>query len=112
MRLRFRVRTLLVLVAAVALLLSGGMMGWRSFGHYRRAQYFATQEYGWRQIVSRDRQDAAFAAECAEYFSRLTRKYRRATLRPWITLGPDPHAPGYDLWLEQERRAACSASAP
>src|SRR5947209_1809710 len=25
--------------------------------------------------------------------------------RPWIPLAPDPHAPGFDQWLEQERRA-------
>jgi hypothetical protein len=106
---RFRVRTLLVLVAAVAVLIWGSLTGLRSYGYYRRASFFASQEYGWRQIAARGRSDVNFASECAEYFARLTRKYRRATWRPWMPVAPDPHAPGYDQWLEQERQAKAAA---
>ena len=87
---RFRVRTLLVLVAAVGVLIWGAMMGWRSCGYYRRASVYATQEYGWRQIAARGRWDARFASECAGYFAQLTQKYRRAMWRPWMPVAPDP----------------------
>lgn len=109
---RFRVRTLLVLVAVVAVLIWGSMMGVRSFDYYRRANFYGSQEYGWRQIAARGRWDAKFASECAEYFAHLTRKYRRATWRPWMPVTPDPHAPGYDQWVEQERRAKEIAADP
>jgi hypothetical protein len=102
---RFRVRTLLVLVAAVAVLLWGSMMGVRSFGYHRLAKEYGSNERGWREIAARGRWDAKFASECAEYFALLTRKYRRAMWHPWTPVSPDPHAPGYDQMVEQERRA-------
>jgi hypothetical protein len=102
---RFRVRTLLMLVAAVAVLIWGSIMGVRSYGLYRLAKEYGSNERGWREIAARGRQDAKFASECAGYFAMLTRKYRRAMWRPWMPVAPDPHAPGYDQWVEQERRA-------
>jgi hypothetical protein len=56
-------------------------------------------------IASQGGADAKFAAECTEYFVHLAGKYRRAMWRPWLPVAPDPHAPGFDLWLEQELRA-------
>ncbi len=32
--------------------------------------------------------------------------------RPWIPVAPDLHAPGYDQWVEQQRRAKGVAPNP
>jgi hypothetical protein len=100
----FRVRTLMVAVVVVALLLWGAMMGSLSYEYFRRAREYGANEHGWRQIAARGRWDATFASECSEYYSQLARKYRRAMWHPWMPVAPDPHAPGYDQWVEQERR--------
>jgi hypothetical protein len=99
---RFRVRTLMAAVGVVALLIWGVMMGLRSYDYYRRATFYASEEYGWRESAARDRFRAHACSECAEYFAQLTRKYRRAMWRPWMPVAPDPHAPGYDQWIEQK----------
>jgi hypothetical protein len=101
----FRVRTLMLVVGVVALLIWGAMMGSQSYDYYRRAREYGANEHGWREIAARGRWDARFASECAEYFTQLARKYRRAMWRPWMPVAPDPHAPGYDQWVEQEHRA-------
>src|SRR5947199_6341571 len=80
---RFRVRTLMGVVVVVALLLWGAMMGSRSYDHSRRARIYGEQERGWREIAARKHSLASFAAECAEYYAQLARKYRRAMWRPW-----------------------------
>src|SRR5947208_3412475 len=97
---RFRVRTLLVLVAAVAVLIWGSMMGARSFDYYRRASDYGANERGWRAIADRPNQPGGreFRLRCVEYYARLAQKYRRAMWRPWMPVAPDPHAPGYDQW--------------
>jgi hypothetical protein len=95
----------MIIVGVVALLIWGGMLGFQSFDYYRRAKQYGEQARGWREIASRGRWDTKFASECAEYFTLLTRKYRRAMWHPWMPVAPDPHAPGYDRWEEQERRA-------
>ncbi|HZW34452.1 MAG TPA: hypothetical protein VFF52_27255, partial [Isosphaeraceae bacterium] len=51
-------------------------------------------------------------SERADYFAQLAEKYRRAMWRPWMPVAPDPHAPGYDQWIEQERRAKGVAADP
>jgi hypothetical protein len=99
---RFRVRTLMAAVGVVALLIWGSKMGLRSYDYYRRATFFASEEYSWRESAARDRFRAQVCLECAEYFAQLTRKYRRAMWRPWMPVAPDPHAPGYDEWTEQK----------
>jgi hypothetical protein len=111
---RFRVRTLMIAVGAVALLIWGTMMGARSFDFYNRAREYATQERGWRDIASRDiRPDQKqFHSDCIQYFAQLTAKYRHAMWRPWQPVAPDPHAPGFDQWLEQERRKKAVAPGP
>jgi hypothetical protein len=105
----FRVRTLMIAVIAAALLVWGAMMGVRSFDYYRRARDYGTQELGWRAIAARgpgnDPAMWEFAGECTEYFAQLAAKYRRAMWSPWLPVAPDPHAPGFDTWLEQEIRA-------
>src|SRR3954453_290965 len=109
---RFRVRTLLVLVAAVAVLIWGSMMGTRSFDYYRRASEYGANERGWRAIADRHDQPGGreFRIKCVEYYAQLAGKYRHAMWRPWVPVAPDPHAPGYDLWLEQERREKAAIS--
>ncbi len=108
MRMRgFRVRTLMIAIGAVGLLTWGAMMASRSYDYSRRAREYGAQEFGWRQIAARheDEDQAEFHAECVRYFAELAGKYRRAMWRPWMHVAPDPHAPGFDQWLEQERRA-------
>ena len=102
---RFRIRTLMVVVGVVALLIWGAMMGSRSYDYYKRAGFYGSQAYGWRENAVRGRWDARFASECAEYDTQLARKYRRAMWRPWMPVAPDPHAPGFDQWVGQETRA-------
>lgn len=102
---RFRVRSIMVAVGVVALLFWGGMMGSRSYDFYRRAREYGANERGWRAIAARRRESAKFGSQCAEYYAELARKYRRAFWRPWMPVAPDPHAPGFDQWMEQERKA-------
>ena len=103
----FRVRTLMIAVGVVALLIWGAMMASQSYDYYRRAREYGAQERGWREIASRNRPPEwkQFHSECVQYFARLSAKYRQAMWRPWVPVAPDPHAPGFDQWKEQERRA-------
>jgi hypothetical protein len=104
---RFSVRTLLIAVSMVALLIWGTMMGSRSYTFYRLATEYGANERGWREIASRNHQleHSQFQSECVQYFALLAVKYRRAMWHPWSPVDPDPHAPGFDDWLEQESRA-------
>jgi hypothetical protein len=102
---RFRVRTLMAAVGVVAFLIWGAMMGSRSYDYYRRAREYGAQERGWRESASRN-EFGRFSSDCAEYFAQLTAKYRRAMWRPWMPVAPDPHAPGYDQWKEQQTRGS------
>jgi hypothetical protein len=94
MRIRLRLRTLMLAVAAAALLLWAAMMGVRSYVYARRARAFAAQEQAWRQIGARSRGWTKAAAEIADYYALLARKYHRAARSPWRPVGPDPPAPG------------------
>jgi hypothetical protein len=44
-----------------------------------------------RQDLGRVRAGAVRDAQQAEHYARLAAKYRRAALRPWRPLPPDPH---------------------
>jgi hypothetical protein len=109
---RMTTRRLMIVVAIAALVICGAMMGSRSYDYYRLARYYGDQERGWRESAARDRGWAKFGSHSAEYYAPLVRKYRRAMWRPWMPVAPDPHAPGYDQWVEQERRAKEAASDP
>ncbi|MGO9464443.1 MAG: hypothetical protein ACLQIB_28085 [Isosphaeraceae bacterium] len=52
---RFRVRTLMLAVAVVALLVYGAMVGIRSYDYYRLATIYGTYERRWRKMAARDR---------------------------------------------------------
>jgi hypothetical protein len=99
-------------VGVVALVVWGAMMGTRSYDYYRRAREYGTYERGWRQTAARDREWAEFGSRCAEYYAQLAGKYRRAMWCPWMPVAPDPHAPGFDQWREQERRAREGSADP
>ncbi|HEU5117198.1 MAG TPA: hypothetical protein VFT74_11080 [Isosphaeraceae bacterium] len=110
---RFRLRSLMAAIAVVAVLVWGSLMGWRSCNYYQLANFYGSQEYGWRRTATRGHFPPDFYAQCVEYFAQLTRKYRRAMWHPWERVAPDPHAPGFDQWQEQEERLAKElASAP
>jgi hypothetical protein len=109
---RFRVRTLMAAVGVVALLIWGAMMGLRSYVYYRRASTYNLEERVWRASTARGDWRPEVGSECADYFAQLAEKYRRAMWRPWMPVAPDPHAPGYDQWIEQERRAKRVAPDP
>ncbi len=117
----FRVRALMIAVGVVALLIWGAMMGTRSYDYYRLARYYSSQERAWREGAARARGNpslartlaAVYGLQNAEYYAPLAEKYRRAMWRPWMPVAPDPHAPGYDQWIEQESRAKeVAADAP
>ena len=102
---RFRVRTLMAAVGLVAVLVWTAMMASRSYDYYRRASQYRLEERVWRASTARGDWPREVGSECAEYFAQLAQKYRRAMWRPWMPVAPDPHAPGYDQWIEQESRA-------
>ena len=81
----FRVRTLMVMVAVVALLVWGANMGLQSYEYYARARMHADQEAYWRAESSSEA-----AAKTAAYHARLTAKCRRAMWCPWMDVEPDP----------------------
>jgi hypothetical protein len=106
--LRFRVRTLMAAVGLVAAIVWGARMGSRSYDYYRLAREYGVQERGWRETDFGRKQ---FRSDCAEYFAQLTSKYRRAMWRPWLTVAPDPPAPGFLEYQEQQRRASLKSRA-
>jgi hypothetical protein len=91
----------MVVVAVVALLVWGAMMGLRSYDYYRLARIYGTYERQWREMATRDRGiptrtrciAAIWGRQIAEYYAPLARKYRRAMWRPWMPVAPDPPAP-------------------
>jgi hypothetical protein len=109
---RFRVRTLMIAVGVVALLIWSAMMSTRSYFYYMRAKIYGLEERVWRESAAKGRFPVEICSEAADYFAELCRKYRRAMWRPWQPVAPDPHAPGYDQWLEQEKRKRAAASDP
>jgi hypothetical protein len=107
-------------VGVAALFVWGAMMAIRSYHYCKLAKLYSFREQGWREIAARARGDparartvgAVYGPQIAEYYAPLAEKYRRAMWRPWMPVAPDPHAPGYDEWVEQERRAKEGANDP
>lgn len=106
---RFRVRTLMMAVAAVAIALGA----WITIGrlrrlseHYEReAARFARGEgeaLGYIRMIERGdlrmvgesvEQSIAGWRISAEYCARMKKKYERAARSPWWSLSPDPEPP-------------------
>jgi hypothetical protein len=114
---RFRVRTLVNAVGLVALLFWGAMMGTRSYHDYQRAKFYSNEERQWRDNARRDLEQgntrtiaATWGLQIADYYGLPARKYRCAMWCPWLPVDSDAHAPGFDQWMEQERRAKEAAS--
>jgi len=99
----FRVRTLMLAVAVVALLIWGAMIGTRWFVYYSLATRYGTYERQWREMAARDRGNPSLARtvtvvygpQFADFYGTMARKYRRAMWRPWIPVAPDP--PTYEV---------------
>lgn len=108
----FRVRTLMAVVGLVALLISGGMAGTRSYDFSRRAREFATEGRHWGEIAVRrktsDPKMASFASECADYYQSLSQKYDRASRHPLRPVAPDPLPPGVQSALDAANAVARS----
>jgi hypothetical protein len=110
-RLRFTLRTLIVLVAAVAASL-GGLIEYRGLtrkaAEYRaKAEDHAGIEQTLRAIIEKSgpnspidispgdgiRSKRFTAKVVAEFEAALSRKYERAARSPWLTVEPDPPEP-------------------
>ncbi len=78
---RFRIRTLMILVALVALGLAAGVF-------YQRSKDFAARAWDHEangSIVS--------DSELVRYHFAMAEKYHAAARRPWISVPPDPRPP-------------------
>ena len=107
----FRVRTLMVIVGVLDAAHLGRDDGVAVLRLLQAGEVLRTsRKRGWRDPASSRRFDPDFASECAEYNKRLAEKYRRAIWSPWTPVAPDPHAPGYDAFVEWERQAKQAAS--
>jgi hypothetical protein len=79
---RFRARTLMLAVGIVALLLWGGMLGFRSYIYHSLPREYGRQERFWREHALRDRAipartrsiAALWGIEIADYYAPLVRK--------------------------------------
>jgi type II secretory pathway component PulK len=120
---RFRLRTLMLTVAIMAVVIAGVQMRARSKAYRQRAESSATSEQYWRDgeynwsRTARRRDDQArtlpaglqqeqlrqAAKDCralaqknarlASYHAALLQKYERAASYPWLTVEPDPPRP-------------------
>jgi hypothetical protein len=103
-RVRFRVRSMMVVVAIVALSM------WAKFQVEARRTYFSqlVRQYDDQRYVAsafaysgpggaimdeRMKADAVRRATASAYYSDLIRKYERAARYPWLPVAPDPPKP-------------------
>ena len=94
---RFRIRALVILVAAVAIVLGVFVtMQRRSRSFGRRAAYhkvaFATIISEYRTLLS-SRNTPEEVVAVLGYHQDMSVKYRSAAARPWLPVGPDPAPP-------------------
>ena len=106
---RFRLRTLLVAVAVVALALGAGMILQRQSILRRTAAYHERMERVQAakvrgienlaraattpELAAETRADAMVEARIGAHHARLKQKYRRMSTRPWLPVAPDPPPP-------------------
>lgn len=103
-RVRFRLRTSLLVVALLAVLMGGAKLKQRHDEHLRVAASHAVQVQRCRldALVYADRAEgscvtgewwltlSAYQNRLATYHAGLEAKYRRAAARPWVAVPPDP----------------------
>jgi hypothetical protein len=110
---RMTTRRLMALVAVVAILLAGGIVGRRWWDFSTRARYHAVQAWA-NSVESANQYELAYddirsgngeasARTFAEqgsnlhkasfYHDALRRKYESAMRRPWLPVPPDPPSP-------------------
>jgi hypothetical protein len=90
----------MAVVAVLAVLVWGAMMGLQSYHYYERASLYDRWERQWREIAARDLARGAtrsigarWGLQIADYYAPLARKYRRGMWRPWRPVDPDPPPP-------------------
>jgi hypothetical protein len=113
---RIRIRSLLALVALIALLVSGPMM-WQRSREYdanaRKHEFFEQMHksniimqqnlfYKWENLNGKRNNRDPYERRIAKsqrgvaFESRLRRKYRRVARYRWLSVGPDPPGPATD----------------
>jgi hypothetical protein len=104
-RLNFRLRTLLMAVAIVALLLWGGMLAIRSITYAfwangvakkrdaYQADTLALERRAAKGLTAKEAELLAFGHRMMEYLARQQARYERAARSPWRPAEPDPPPP-------------------
>jgi hypothetical protein len=96
LRWRFRLRTLLILIAVVATLMGAEMLRQRSVAYRKRAQFYRVM------ILVRSRhartdlppeENRRWQARFREWATRMERKYEYLALHPWESAPADPPRP-------------------
>lgn len=83
---KFRVRTLLIIVAIVGLICGGGETLRRRRANFRQEAH----DLRWAEYVE---WHGERRPNVAEYYNRLARKYEYAARYPWLPVAPDPPEP-------------------
>jgi len=105
-RLRFRLRTLLMVVAVAALLLWGSMLAIRATAYTfwargvpnKRDAYQADilaleRRAGAKGLTAEEAKLLAFGRRMMEYLARQQARYDRAARSSWLSVEPDPPLP-------------------
>jgi hypothetical protein len=106
-RVRFRVRTMMIVVAGVALLSGSERLQERRVRFSHLADDWASRAFDWRvnrgarcyrdELLGADgelkKEAVEWLDECCAHFDALERKYRYAASHPWLAVEPDPPTP-------------------
>jgi hypothetical protein len=93
---RFRVRTLLIAVAVVAVLVWSAKVGLRSHDYHRRATEYAKYETRMEEHRRQEPRLGQMETQSADYYARLARNSREAMVRPWMRPTRDLPAPKFE----------------
>ena len=97
----FRIRTLMIVVAAMAIVLYVGVLSWRRSAFQKHAEYHAFQRYfassellhlvnNWRVPPPGYGEKLAAAEAEVRRQDKLIEYYTHAAQRPWLALPRDP----------------------
>ena len=104
-RFNFRLRTLMMAVALVALLLCGGLLAIRSVSHAFWANGVAKKRDAYRVdlqalerraakgLTAQEAEQLAYGHRMMEYLADQQARYERAARSPWLPKEPDPPPP-------------------